>query len=110
MSGTVLEASSTQYEFLNAKFLEAMNEIGSYGNDKYGKDSFHQRAKAGDRSRGSLARTDPEVIINHAQNHGSEYLAGVPHDHFHTRKHQLAAVAFNAMMEFYFAGLEDEST
>lgn len=85
-----------------------MNDIGRYGNEKYGKDSFHQRAQSGDRSRGGLERTDPKVIINHAGNHGAEYLAGVPHDHFHTRKHQLAAVAFNAMMEFYFAGLEDE--
>jgi len=49
------------------------------------------------------------VIANHSWNHFAEYLAGLPHDHFHTRKHQLAAVAFNAMMEFYFAGLEDEA-
>jgi hypothetical protein len=110
MSQAVLESTLTQYPFLNAKFLEAMNEIGKYGNDKYGKDSFHQRAKAGDKSRGSLARTDSEVIANHAWNHFAEYLAGLPHDHFHSRRHQLAAVAFNAMMEFYFAGLEDEST
>jgi folylpolyglutamate synthase/dihydropteroate synthase len=109
MSEAVLEVSSTQYDFLNAKFLEAMNDIGRYGNEKYGKDSFNQRAKAGDRSRGTLARTNPEVIINHAHNHGAEYLSGVLHDHFHTRKHQLAAMAFNAMMEFYFAGLEDEA-
>jgi hypothetical protein len=109
MSKAVLEEAPAQYEFLNAKFLEAMNQIGRYGNDKYGKDSFHQRAKIGDRSRGSLARTDSEVIANHSWNHFAEYLAGLPHDHFHTRKHQLAAVAFNAMMEFYFAGLEDEA-
>jgi hypothetical protein len=90
MSKAVLEEAPAQYEFLNAKFLEAMNKIG-------------------DRSRGSLARTDSEVIANHSWNHFAEYLAGLPHDHFHTRKHQLAAVAFNAMMEFYFAGLEDEA-
>jgi hypothetical protein len=36
------------------------------------------------------------------------YLNHEPHDHFGTDKHQLAAVAFNAMMEFYFAGLGEE--
>ena len=101
---------SNRFEFLNSKFLEAMNDIGRYGNDKYGTESFHQRSKAGDRSRGKLSRALPETIAEHAENHFDEYLAGEKHDHFLTRKHQLAAVAFNAMMEFYFAGLEDELT
>lgn len=96
------------YEFLNADFLAAMNDIGSYGNDKYGKDSFHQRAKVGDRSRGPLKRTQPEEIAKHAADHFKDANAGIRHDHFGTRKHQLAAVAFNAMMEFYFAGPEGE--
>jgi len=99
----------TTFEFLNAKFLEAMNDIGRYGNDKYGKDSFHQRQKHGDRSRGSLHRTKTEIIALHADEHFQMYRRGELHDHFDTRKHQLAAVAFNAMMEFYFAGLEDEA-
>jgi hypothetical protein len=38
------------------------------------------------------------------------HLRGELHDHFGTRRHRLAAVAFNAMMEFYFAGLESEPT
>jgi hypothetical protein len=101
---------ATQYQFLNAQFLEAMNDIGRYGDEKYGEDSFHQRAQAGDRSRGSLKRTTAQAIADHARGHFDEYLSHVPHDHFGTDKHQLAAVAFNAMMEFYFAGLEDEST
>ena len=112
MSRTALENEPTQSvhcEFLNAKFLEAMNDIGRYGNDKYGKDSFHQRAQVGDRSRGTLARCEPEIIAQHANGHFGGYLCGVKHDHFGTRRHQLAAVAFNAMMEFYFAGLEDEA-
>jgi len=108
--GSMKSAEGAGFKFLNAKFLEAMNEIGSYGNEKYGKESFHQRAAAGDRSRGSLDRTAPEVIARHANGHFVEYLTGIRHDHFQTRKHQLAAVAFNAMMEFFFAGLEDEAT
>lgn len=95
-------------EFLSTKFLEAMNDIGRYGNDKYGKESFHQRQKLGDRSRGSLSRAYSEVIASHAREHFDMHLRGELHDHFNTRRHQLAAVAFNAMMEFYFSGLEDE--
>jgi hypothetical protein len=101
-------SSAEDYRFLIPQFLEAMNEIGCYGHDKYGKDSFHHRAQLGDRSRGELARTQAEVIAEHAAAHFRMHLAGIPHDHFGTRHHQLAAVAFNAMMEFYFAGLEDE--
>jgi hypothetical protein len=95
-------------EFLNAKFLQAMNDIGRYGNEKYGKESFHYRQKTGDRSRGVLARAKPDAIAAHAREHFEMYMRGELHDHFNTRKHQLAAVAFNAMMEFYFAGLEGE--
>lgn len=95
-------------EFLDPKFLAAMNEIGRYGHEKYGAQSFHHRALKGDRSRGELDRTQAETIAGHANEHFLAYLEGTPHDHFGTRRHQLAAVAFNAMMEFYFAGLGDE--
>jgi uncharacterized protein involved in copper resistance len=97
------------YEFLNPAFLKAMDDIGRYGNDKYGKDSFHQRSKAGDKSRGTLERAQSEEIAKHAADHFMDANAGIPHDHFGTRTHQLAAVAFNAMMEYYFAGLEEET-
>lgn len=97
-----------KYPFLNAKFLEAMNDIGSYGFHKYKRDSFHWRQANGDRSRGGLDRTRPEAICQHAREHFEAYLRDEAHDHFNTRRHQLAAAAFNAMMEFYFAGLEDE--
>jgi phosphatidylserine/phosphatidylglycerophosphate/cardiolipin synthase-like enzyme len=97
-----------RYEFLREKFLEAMNDIGRYGFQKYGRDSFQFRAASGDASRGSLQRCQPESVCLHGKIHFDAYLHGEPHDHFRTRKHQLAAAAFNAMMEFYFAGLEDE--
>jgi len=91
-------------QFLSEKFIEAMNDIGRYGHEKYGED----RAIAGDTSRGTLARWESEVIRDHAAAHFQMHIDGTPHDHFKTRRHQLAAVAFNAMMEFYFAGLESE--
>lgn len=99
---------TTKYPFLNEKFLQAMNEIGEYGHQKYGDNSFHARAEKGDKSRGTLDRCSTDTIMKHAGYHFHEYRNGVLHDHFGTRRHQLAAVAFNALMEYYFAGLEDE--
>lgn len=93
------------YQHLLPEFLEAMNDIGKYGEEKYGPVSFQQRSQRGDRSR--IDRTRPEENMAHANKHFVLGIIGVPHDHFGTRKHQLAAAAFNAMMEFYFAGPEE---
>lgn len=93
-------------EFLFEEFLKAMNDIGAYGHQRYAEASFHHRRVSGDRTRD--ARTKATVIAGHALDHFDMYLRGELHDHFHTKKHQLAAVAFNAMMEYYFAGLEQE--
>lgn len=95
------------YDFLLPKFIEAMNDIGRYGHKKYGAESFHHRAALGDTTR-SLARTQSDAIAQHAADHFQMHLRGELHDHFNTRRHQLAAVAFNAMMEYHFAGLADE--
>lgn len=100
--------SSTEYDFLLPAFLKAMNDIGEYGHQKYGEFSFHHRALSGDNSRGDHPRTLPEAIAGHAAEHFQMHIRGELHDHFGTRRHQLAAVAFNALMEFYFAGLESE--
>jgi hypothetical protein len=94
--------------FLLSGFIEAMNDIGRYGHEKYGEFSFHHRATVGDNTRGDHPRTKPEAIAEHARTHFQMHIDGVRHDHFGTRKHQLAAVAFNAMMEYYFAGLDGE--
>ena len=91
-----------QYEFLNSDFLELMNDIGRYGEEKYGAESFHARAQSGDRSR-SLKRTQTEEIMHHVREHTVAYEAEILHDHFGTRKHQLAAAAFNCLMEYYFS-------
>lgn len=97
--------TQSEVEFLISEFLEAMNDIGRYGHEKYGADSFHTRREVGDSSRGTLARTSTDEIRKHAAAHFEMYQRGELHDHFGTLRHQLAAVAFNAMMEFYFAGL-----
>lgn len=104
----VQRLSHTELNHLIPEFLKAMDDIGRYGSEKYGVESFQHRRLAGDHSRGSLARTTPLAIAQHARQHFSMHLAGQIHDHFGTRRHQLAAVAFNAMMEFYFAGLDGE--
>lgn len=96
------------YEHLIPQFLEAMEDIGRYGEQKYGAESFRQRSKRNDRTR--INRTEPIENMTHANEHFRMAINGEIHDHFKTRKHQLAAVAFNAMMEFYFAGLETESS
>lgn len=90
------------YEFLSTKFIEAMNDIGCYGHEKYGE---LPRLRA---AHSSPPRVTPGALADHAADHFQMHLIGLPHDHFHTRRHQLAAVAFNAMMEFHFAGLEGE--
>lgn len=90
-------------EFLDPEFLIAMSEIGKYGHEKYGEQSFQHRRKQGDMSRGSMERTQAVTIANHAEDHFTMYLNGIKHDHFGTDIHQLAAVAFNAMMESGFA-------
>jgi hypothetical protein len=96
-----------EFEFLETAFLEAMNDIGRYGHEKYGENSYQHRRELGDHSRNSL-RTTQSALAAHALEHYQDYLDGKKHDHFNTRRHNLAAVAFNAMMEFYFEGLEDE--
>jgi hypothetical protein len=98
-----------KYDFLSEDFLSAMNDIGRYGHEKYGKDSFQHRRISGDVGRGGIPRNAKQVIGDHIRGHISEYQNDIKHDKFGTLKHQLAAVAFNAMMEFYYAGLERET-
>ncbi|MBU6231358.1 hypothetical protein KGP36_01715 [Patescibacteria group bacterium] len=93
--------SYTEYEFLEPGFLEAMNDIGRYGHEKYGKNSYQRRRELGDRSRSSK-RVTKWALFKHGVRHWIAYLLGDKHDHFGTREHNLAAVAFNVMMEYYF--------
>ena len=97
-----------QFEFLMSDFLDAMNDIGRYGQEKYADQSFHARRLSNNRVRD--VRTTSIVIAEHARKHFEMHLRKEPHDKFLTHKHQLAAVAFNAMMEYYFARLDEEGS
>jgi hypothetical protein len=98
----VSEAVDTvETPFLSPAFIEAMNELGEYAHQKHGEDNLLEW-----RDRRRPGRHSMEAIADHAKAHFEEYLVGIPHDYFKTRRHQLAAVAFNAMMEFHFAGLD----
>jgi hypothetical protein len=94
--------------FLDPDFLLAMNDIGQYGYEKYGSVSFYAQAQRGDHRRPN-DRLSTSEIIKHAQIHGQEYSIGLQHDHFQTLTHQLAAMSFNAMMEYYYADLTMEA-
>lgn len=98
-----------RFEFLSETFLNAMEDIGRYGYQKHKENSFKSMLAGGNTTR-KIDRHQTEEIMRHARNHTLEYEAGIPHDHFDDLLHQLAAVAFNAMVEAQFAGLvKDES-
>jgi len=84
------------FDQLDIAFLEAMNDIGRYGFELYG--PLPQRREDHRRPE----RTTSTEIAKHACTHFGDYLSGKSHDALETLDHQLAAVAFNAMMEFRF--------
>ena len=95
------------YQFLDKTFLSAMNDIGRLGFEKYRDQSFHALRTAATGRSPNDPRTARKAICRHIQEHVAAYEDGTPHDVFQTLGHQMAAVAFNAMMEFYFAHLEE---
>jgi hypothetical protein len=94
-----LAAKPKQYEFLNPDFLALMNDIGRLGHEKFGDDAIEVT--------GDTSRTNPRhqrgMNMLHAYRHITAYEDGVKHDHFGDLKHQLAAVSFNCMIEFWFS-------
>lgn len=106
LSNTAPEAPPS----LSPKFIDAMADIGRSGYEKYKEQSFQHRRLQGDTSRGDMERTTSKGLVAHVHAHLAAYLGGEKHDHFGTLRHQLAAAAFNIMMECFFAGLEDEES
>lgn len=88
------------------EFIKLMRDIGELGKTKYGVGSIQSKIERGDLSR--TTRLSSHVIGLHMSDHFGDYLQGQKHDHFGTLKHQLAAVAFNAMMEFWLADLNEK--
>ncbi len=82
-----------RYDAVNPTFLHWMARIGAYADKKYGAWEQYTGARLlGDKS-----------PVNHIFDHLRKYQVGEKYDHFDgdVRWH-LVAVAYNAMMEFYY--------
>ena len=82
-----------RYDAINPTFLKWMAKIGAYADQKYG--AWEQYTKA--------RLTGEKAPVNHIYEHLRQYVAGEPYDHFdHDARWHLVAVAYNAMMAFYY--------
>lgn len=79
-----------RYDVLYWNFIHAMAEIGHIGAEKYGDFNYQQS--------GLIREKSP---VNHMANHLRQYINREHHDKLGDVKYQLAAIAFNAMMEFW---------
>ena len=81
-----------RWDALNWDFIKLLSEIAHYAAGKYGAAEQYANGRLeGEKS-----------PINHMYEHLREFQAGVLHDHFGTMEHQLAAVAYGAMMEYLY--------
>jgi hypothetical protein len=86
------ETVTYSYEGLNWDFIKILAEIAGYAKEKYG--SAEQYTKS---------RLEGEKSpVNHIAEHMRMYLTREKHDHFGNLEHQLGAIAYNAMMEFWY--------
>lgn len=86
--------TKTRYDILDPEFLEAMAKIGKHGADKYGDFNWTKSRLIGEKG-----------PINHIFGHLKKYRISEQYDHLDVgteRKYHLAAIAFNAMMEYYY--------
>ena len=85
---------SFRFDILDPEFLQALAAIADYGAKKYGDLNWHKSRLTGDKS-----------PVNHMFKHLLQYQGEMKYDHPEIgseRKLHLAAVAFNAMMEFWY--------
>lgn len=92
MSEVKRQPVNYRYDALNHNFLKLLAEIAKYAGDKYGSPQQYAAARL----------TGEKSPINHIYEHLRAYQDGELHDHFGTMKHQLAAIAYNAMMSFLY--------
>jgi hypothetical protein len=88
------DSCEIRYDILDPDFEELMGKIADYGAKKYGDLNWHKSRLTGDKS-----------PMNHIRKHLAAYLRNQPYDHTEIgthRKIHLAAIAFNAMMEFWY--------
>lgn len=80
------------YSKLNWDFIKLMAQIAQYAEGKYGAAEQYTESRL----------TGDKEPINHVFEHARQYLVGEDHDHFKTKEHQLAAIAYNAMMQYFY--------
>ena len=85
-----------RFDILDPEFLQTLAKIADYGAKKYGEFNWHKSRLEGDKS-----------PVNHIARHLLLYEQAVPYDHEEVinskdPKMHLAAIAFNAMMEFWY--------
>jgi hypothetical protein len=81
-----------RWDGLNWEFLRLLADIAGYADVKYGAAEQYTLGRL-------VGNKSP---INHIYEHLRMYIAREPHDRFGGLKHQLAAIAYNAMMEYYY--------
>jgi hypothetical protein len=89
-----------RYDLLDFNFIEAMAKIAHYGVITYGEGNWRKSRLVRDKS-----------PINHIIKHVKQFLGKEEYDHPEIGKGykmQLAAIAFNAMMEFYYVEKEEK--
>jgi hypothetical protein len=83
-----------RYDAINPTFLRMLAVIGHYAAGRYG--SCEQYANA--------RLTGEKGPVNHIYEHLRQYQMGEKHDHFDgDPRWHLAAIAYNAMMEYFYA-------
>ena len=91
--------TSVRYDILDPEFLEALAKIAHYGAITYGEFNWHKSRLTGDKG-----------PINHIMKHIILYQQNRQYDHIEVgngHKYHLAAIAFNAMMEFWYYSQEE---
>ena len=83
-----------RYDLLEPAFLRAMAQLMSHGQ--------HYDMVTGVREQWKRGLEDDKCPLNHIMDHLCAYELSEPHDHLGSRKGHLAAIAVNAMFEYFF--------
>jgi hypothetical protein len=81
-----------RWDALNWEFIRMLADIASHAEKKYGAAEQYTNGRL-------VGEKSP---INHIYEHLRMYISRETHDHFKLLKHQLASIAYNAMMEYYY--------
>lgn len=99
-TGAKRDPSGLRYDVLDTEFEELMARIAHYGAEHYGDFNWQKSRLTGDKG-----------PMNHVRKHYAAYQQGKPYDHPEVgegKKVHLAAIAFNAMMEFWYCTQEEK--